>query len=107
MALENEDVMDGEGPELEIPDIQGAEYTLEDFEAMNAEEPAPQDPESIKLEGDRIPERYRGRTLDDILRENAQLEQQARLAVLEQRRPEAPPAPKAPEPEPEGQILPP
>ncbi len=101
--FENDNDLPDDVPELETPDEQGVGYTLEDFEALNAPE-KDDDPDSIKLEGEKIPERYRGKSLSDILKENAALEQQARIAVLEQRRPEpAPsaPAPQAPEPEPE------
>lgn len=103
--FENDEELPDEGEELETPDTQGVGYTLEDFEAIDSGDQSGADPDSIKLEGEKIPERFRGKSLSDILKENAQLEQQARLAVLEQRKPEpAPVAPRAPEPPPEPEL---
>lgn len=74
-----------EDEELELP-AGSSSVTLEEMEeaSRNSEtESKATKPGEVKLEGDSVPEKYRGKTLDDILRENADLERNARLAAAE------------------------
>jgi hypothetical protein len=86
-----------EGEELETPNEQGVGYTIEDFEAAAAADDSKDvNPDELKLEGNSVPEKFRGKSLSEILQDNARLEQEARIAAIERnsRRPvEAAPAP--------------
>lgn len=65
---------------------QGQAFTMEEMEQSIKADEANQSatkPDELKLEGDAIPEKYRGKTLNEILKENSLLEQRARLAETE------------------------